>query len=375
MEIELLKQLISIPSYVDRNVNEVNLAVFIELYIKKNLPWLVVTRQYIDHKKFNLIASNTDNPDLVFVSHMDTVQPSIDANKMLTPKVNDGKIYGLGANDMKGGITAVLCALKELGQSKRTCLIFDCDEEYNFAGIQKILNEYSYNPHLVICPEPTNLEIVNGCRGLIELEFDIIGKTAHAARPEKGINAIEKSVELVRLLRERIVTNDINELGITSVNLSSINGGRMLANEIVVQTNAVPDISRIVLDIRSANPKLSGQKVNNLVKNIAQDLQVFVEKCHVNIDYSSYISEKNSLIFFEKATIRSGISIQYRDTLSAGGFYEAALISSAWNCPAISYGPGPGITAHTKDECVDINSLIQTKEVFKTLISTVSVAT
>ena len=175
---------------------------FLYAFIQTNLSEFKVTKQALGNGRFNIIATDGYDPKLVFISHMDTVKPS--NKQQLKPKLIGGDIYGLGAADMKAGIAACLIATLQAKKTKGLTLIFDCDEEYYFAGIKKLLSQYSMDPRLVVCPEPTNLEIIRGCRGVVEVVFDVIGKTSRAATPQYGVNAIEKAVELVRLLRQKL---------------------------------------------------------------------------------------------------------------------------------------------------------------------------
>ncbi|MFW5719438.1 MAG: hypothetical protein ACOCXT_00220 [Candidatus Dojkabacteria bacterium] len=92
---ELLKKLISIQSYVDSSRNEKEIADFLVKYLKENLPWLEVETQQVEGDRYNIIAKNSDNPDYVFISHMDTVLPS--SKDQLYPFEKDGRIYGLGS--------------------------------------------------------------------------------------------------------------------------------------------------------------------------------------------------------------------------------------------------------------------------------------
>lgn len=348
--IELTKKLISIPSYVDKQNDEKQIGKFLYNYLKNNLKWLKVYKQKVTNTRINIIATKNSDPQLVFICHMDTVRPSGSKKRMLTPQIKENKLYGLGATDMKGGLAAALIACEEVSQTKNIALIFDCDEEYYFKGIKKVLEEYQFRPKLVICPEPTNLEIINGCRGVIEIEFECIGKTAHAGTPQKGINAIEKAVRLVVLLRKEMINNDLKELGTTTVNLSAINGARLQDGKIVIQANAVADIAKVLLDIRSANPNINAKKILKKItiigkRGIIKDLKVF-----------------------EKTIKESKVKAKYRKDLGKGGFYEAALVSNAWKCPAISFGPSPSEKAHQVDEYVDIKSLKTTKVIFSSFI-------
>ena len=366
--IELLTKLISIPSFVSKESgnNENKIGVFLIDYIRRFLPWMRIQTQPISNTRFNIIAGDRKNPRLVFLCHMDTVKPSKGTNS-LRPIVNDRFISGLGAVDMKGGIAALLTATKENGPADGIMFAFDCDEEYGFIGIREIVKKYKFSPELVICPEPTDLKIINGCRGVIEISFSILGKTAHAGRPKEGINAIEKSVELIGLLKKELDAKTSSKKEHTTVNLSQLIGGKQFGKQIVLQANAVPDISSLVLDIRPAAVSLNAETVLNLIKVIAKKLEVIMINEKISLDYPPYRTERKFLNKFEAILNNSDLKPQYFD-IAKGGFYEIAFLNKAWGCPAICFGPGPAKSAHTKDELVTIESLQKTKSIFKALL-------
>jgi len=369
---DLLKKLISIPSFVDEKNNEKLIAIFIIDFFKKNLPWFSIKKQKIANNRFNLIISDGYRANLIFLCHLDTVKPSGDIKTMLTPKIVNQKVYGLGACDMKGGIASLLTAIKEKNKTKGVTVIFDCDEEYYFLGIKKILEKYSFNPSLIVCPEPTDLEIINGCRGIAEIELEVLGKTAHAANPNLGTNAIEQSVNLIAQLKRKLNLKKNNFLGKTTVNLAYLTGGKFSNNTITIQANAVADIARLLLDIRIAQTNLNGEKITNFIKEISQSLKLKINKTKINIDYQSYWTSPKELKIFEKQLIKNKLEIKYKK-LETMGFFEGALVAKKWNCPTISFGPSGSKSAHTPDEYVEINSLFKVKNVFKELISAYSI--
>ncbi|MFA6005399.1 MAG: M20/M25/M40 family metallo-hydrolase [Patescibacteria group bacterium] len=356
---KILSKLITIPSFVDEKNNEQKLAVFIESYLKVNAPWLNLSRQYVAEDRWNIIAGEAKNPELVFVCHMDTVQPTGDTQKMLSPSEKDGYIYGLGAADMKGGTAALLAAIKAVGPTKNVAYVFDCDEEYYFKGAKQLLKKCKWNPQLVICPEPTDMEIVNGCRGIIEIKLDVIGKSAHAGRPDFGINAIEKAVAVISELKSKIGEFDEKKLGRTTVNLSRLDGGKLQNGQIITQGNAVPDVARVLLDIRPASNKLNGDRIIRMLMTIAKRNNVTLSGPTVTIDYPAYYSIPNECI-----------NRPYRANLGKGGFYEAALFSRAWQCTAFTFGPGDASTSHSPDERVKLADLTSVKKVFEKLLLT-----
>ena len=365
-EIKITQELVQIPSYVDEETNEQTIKKWTYRFLKKYCPCLSLKEQKVEKNRYNLIATDGWPAKLVFISHIDTVKPSGNKEKMLTPKIKAGRLFGLGAADMKAGIASVLSAVSEIKKTKGLTLIFDCDEEYYFKGIKKILSTYPLKPRLVICPEPTNQEIANGCRGLIEIELTILGKSSHASQPEAGINAVCEAVEIFKILKSKIKKNDLRELGKTSANLGYLCGGLNNNGKIEVQSNSVPNIAKIILDIRPANLETSAEKVFDLIEAIAKKRKVELSNKKIKLNYQPYLIKKSNLIGFEKLAKNISETVKFRKDLSQGGFYESALVYQAWKVPAISFGPiGIG---HSTDEWVDLESIQTTKNIFKRII-------
>ena len=93
--------------------------------------------------------------------------------------------------------------------------------------------------------------------------FDVIGKSAHAGRPQLGVNAIETAVKTIRRLKTILRENDQPELQSTTVNLSTLQGGKRQQDQIISQGNVVPDIAKVLLDIRPADTSLSAKSIFN----------------------------------------------------------------------------------------------------------------
>lgn len=365
-EIELTKQLVGIRSFVDDTQDEALIADFLVSYLQKSLPWLTVTKQPVSKTRYNIIAVNNSKPRFLFISHMDTVLPSGNMKDKLTPQIKLGRLYGLGSCDMKAGLAASIIALKRAGPGSNTGLIFDCDEEYYFLGARKLIEKYRFSPDLVVFPEPTDMKILSGCRGLLEIACTLIGKTCHAGRPEKGINAIEQSVQLVNQLKISLTAKDTDTLGKTTVNLSAMRAGIRQNQTIAVQANAVPDIARFLLDIRTADLSMSGKTVSGKIKDMSAMLGLQPESIQVNLDYQPFLSGKKQILPLQKAIKKSGWKVAYMN-LSETGFFEASFISKAWGCAAVAFGPG--YTAHEENEFVPVKDISKTTDIFTALIT------
>ena len=193
---EILKKLISYNTVNDReNKDIIN---YIEQYLKK----LGFKTEY---KSNCLIMSNSDDCNIGFLGHTDTVSYSNDWT--LNPfelSEKDGKLYGLGTCDMKGSIAVILSSISKIDFSKNKTgikLFFTYDEEIGFSGINELVNRNTKFPKYMIIGEPTNNEVINASKGLLELKITFKGISSHSSKPEEGINAIENCVDFINKLK------------------------------------------------------------------------------------------------------------------------------------------------------------------------------
>ena len=361
---KLTEKLISIPSYVDGDVDEVQVAEFLYEYLQKNLPWLKVVKQYVKGNRYNIVALPEKELSILFVSHMDTVRPIGDPVKRTKPKVKDNKLYGLGSADMKGGLAASLLAAQAAGSESGVGLIYDIDEEYGFLGAKALIEKYLLKPQLLVCPEPTNLQVVNGCRGVIEVEIEIRGRGGHAARPEDGLNALLLSVEILQEVEQRLRLLDDENIGVTSVNLASLQGGVYREDQYVIQANAIPDYAKMLVDIRPASD-VTASDIVEMFKSTTIKLGGEMIASKVNLDYAGYAIPTRKLEALLPKQMR------FRGELDKSGFYESAIFSKAWGVPSINFGPS-GI-GHIEDESVDLRSLQTAYDVYVKMIELVKV--
>ena len=138
---------------------------------------------------------------MAFDAHIDTVyagereQWSFDPFK---PRIKDGKIWGRGTVDQKGGMASMVYAakiIKELGFNDQFTLYFTgtvMEEDCDGLCWQYLLKEEKLKPEFVVITEPTNLNIYRGHRGRMEIRVEVKGRSCHGSAPERGDNAIYK---------------------------------------------------------------------------------------------------------------------------------------------------------------------------------------
>lgn len=368
--IELLKKLIAIPSYLGDGVDESTLAEFIYKFLIENTH-LKVEKQTVEGKRFNIVAYDNKKPSIIFFSHMDTVPPKIRTLEPFKARKSGNKIYGLGSVDMKAGLSVCMSLAKKFKSSKNIAYIFTVDEEYEFKGALKLLEKYQFKPDIIINPEPTSLEISNGCRGVTEFSFNVHGRSCHAGTKYLGINAIEKAITMFEMIQKDISKYD-NEGGNNSLNLAHLNGG-ILKNDrsISYSGNVVPDYAFCVGEIRLSDKRISRKWIADKIKTNAKELGIKVSEIKFKFLMKPAYTPKSKLEGFEKIAKQSGIKPIYKDINSAG-YFEVQLLQESWGSDILIFGPGPANQAHKENEYVDIDSVIKTNEIFEDYIKTAS---
>ncbi|PYQ49133.1 MAG: acetylornithine deacetylase [Acidobacteria bacterium] len=181
---------------------------------------------------FGVIDTGRPGPALMLCGHSDTVGVEGMAAPF-DPVLRDGKLYGRGAQDMKGGVAAILGAARRLAESPaglagRVIVAIVVDEEYASIGAEAAAKEWRADAAVVA--EPTDLCIGVGHKGFEWVEVETAGVAAHGSRPEDGVDAIMMMGrvlgELDALERRFIAGERHALLGRPSLHASLIGGGR-----------------------------------------------------------------------------------------------------------------------------------------------------
>ncbi len=331
---EILKNLIKFDTYED-NENQEIMNYIQEILEEKGFK--------IEYRSKCLVMSIKEKCKIGFIGHTDTVQSGSDwiYNPLELTEI-DNKLYGLGTCDMKGGIAAILKAVLDTDWNKLNYgikLIFTYDEEISFEGIKEINSLNIEIPENVIVGEPTNNEIMNGSKGLLEFKVGFEGKSAHSSNPEKGVNAIEKCIKCLDELKRfydnlKLETNNRFEIPYTTMNIGRIDGGKSI--------NIVPNSCVTEIDFRVMN--------NEHRIKILEELNRLKEK------YQFEYKIINDIKPFITETGRSKTT----DFIT-----EASFIQSK-NRYILGTGP---INAHEANEYITIESLNKLVEQYKQIIN------
>ncbi|MEM4091249.1 MAG: M20/M25/M40 family metallo-hydrolase [Thermoplasmatales archaeon] len=155
---------------------------------------------------------------LMLNGHLDTVPIGDRSSWSVDPfggEIIDGKIYGRGATDMKGGVAAMISASHAVIKSVlnlrgKLLLTFVADEEGRGMGIQDLLHN-GYRFDFAVIGEPTGLKVRTAHRGVANIKIVSKGKVYHASTPQKGHNAIYDMSRVCLVLEE--LTKKISATG------------------------------------------------------------------------------------------------------------------------------------------------------------------
>jgi acetylornithine deacetylase len=288
------------------------------------------------NKKGNSIYFETGKggKKLVFSSHMDTV-PQCPGWSMgaLSPKVLGGRLYGLGANDAKGPLAAMVACAREIANSDlggTAAFAFTCEEESTNAGIAALAPLIG-KPDAAVFGEPTALAICPAMRGMCILRLTARGKSAHSSRPEQGKNAIYEAMEDIEKLKGMHLGGAHPLLANATLAVTKINAGK--AN------NVIPGECEFVVNMRTTPEFDNRAAIDEVKKCVKSDVYVISDR------------------FRPKETPQDSRIVRAAMGAVPGAKISGMLGACDWafvDAPAIVFGPGSPAQSHAPDESIDI---------------------
>ena len=308
------------------------------------------TQQHLEVERFgNTVVARTDlghAERVVVAGHLDTVPE----NDNLLAYVEMGKLFGLGACDMKGGL-AVMLKTAALGGYNRdvTFVFYDCEEvasEHNGLGKLAAQRPDLLQADLAILMEPSNAGVEAGCQGTIRVEVTVPGERAHSARSWRGVNAIHRAGELLRRLeayepRQPVIDGLTYHEGLNAV---FVRGG--------VAGNVIPDECVLTVNYRFA-PDRSEAEAEAFLREFFAPYELFVTD-----------SAPGALPGLDRPAAKEFLAAVGAEAAPKFGWTDVARFS-ALGVPAVNFGPGDPQLAHTRDEYVPTAQLTECEHVLK----------
>jgi acetylornithine deacetylase len=291
---------------------------------------------------------------LLLNGHMDTVGVAgmPDAHE---PRSRDGRMYGRGAYDMKGGLAACMIAVAAARQQHlRGDVVFTAviDEEYASLGTMDLARRFPADGAIVA--EFTELQLILAHRGFVWLEVETIGRAAHGSRPDLGVDAIARMgrilVELERLDQRLRSSPTHRLLASGSLHASLIKGGQEFSS---YPERCVLSVERRTLP--GETPDSVEQELVEIVREIQRNDPAFRAEIRRGIDRSPLETPEDTGIV--TAIQASAVQALNHPAQIAGvPFWTDAAVLSAAGIPSVLFGPA-GSGAHATDEWVDLSSV------------------
>ena len=313
---------------------------------------------------------------ILFDGHMDTV-PVDEAQWTKEPfggVIEDGRIYGRGATDMKGALSAMVCAAanfaKDTGRNfAGDIYVAGVVHEECFEGIASSNVSKKVKPDYVVIGEASECNLKRGQRGRAEIVVETYGKAAHSSNPQNGINAVYNMMKLLQKIRQIELTHH-DFLGDGILELTDIKSSPYPG------ASVVPDYCKVTFDRRL----LIGETKESVLKPI-QDIILESEKEDPHFKAKAYyaVGEENCYTgnkiqgerFFpawlfdeEEDFIRKAFqglkdaglnpSITHYSFCTNGSHYAGEA-----NIKTIGFGPSKENLAHTVDEYIEIDQLLK----------------
>ena len=293
---------------------------------------------------------------LLFNGHLDVVGVDGMLHAPFTAEERDGRIYGRGSCDMKGGVAAMCAAAARAaaeGLEGEIIVSAVVDEEYESLGTRALVAS-GLRADAAIVTEPTRLAVNPAHRGFVWVELDFRGRAAHGSRYDLGVDAIRHAglviAALDTLQRDVLDHRTHPLLGHASLHLSTIEGGS--------GWSTYPDRCTLRIERRTLPGETTEQVLQELAaaceRVAAMDDALDVEVRHVLTQAPSDVAGDAPIVRALERAMRGEGETVLHEGMSA--WTDAALLNDA-GIPAICYGPGDIILAHADEEWIPLDEV------------------
>ncbi|ENU1873700.1 ArgE/DapE family deacylase [Staphylococcus aureus] len=389
-KIQLLADIVELQT---ENNNEIDVCNYLtDLFDKYDIKSEILK---VNEHHANIVAEiGNGSPILALSGHMDVVDAGNQDNWSYPPfqlTEKDGKLYGRGTTDMKGGLMALVVSLIELKEQNELPhgtirLLATAGEEKEQEGAKLLADKgYLDDVDSLIIAEPTGSGIYYAHKGSMSCKVTATGKAVHSSVPFIGDNAIDTLLEFYNLFKEKyselkqqdtkheldvapmfksLIGKEISEedanyaSGLTAV-CSIINGGK--------QFNSVPDEASLEFNVRPV-PEYDNDFIESFFQNIINDVDSNKLSLDIPSNHRPVTSDKNSKLITTIKDVASSYVEQDEIFVSAlVGATDASsfLGDNKDNVDLAIFGPGNPLMAHQIDEYIEKDMYLKYIDIFK----------
>jgi acetylornithine deacetylase len=311
-----------------------------------------------------VLSGDGDGRSLMWNAHTDTVGvEGMDAP--FTPVRQNGRLYGRGAQDMKGSLAAQLIAARTLRESD-TSLSGDvlvaavADEEHKSIGTEALVDRYDADGAVVT--EPTDLELVRAHKGFVWIDIRTQGRAAHGSRPAEGIDAnmhMGRVLSKLEALNRSLSSDEAHAL----VGPPSLHAGQLRGGD-------APSVYAAECHLRMERRTVPGESAEDALEEVQTVLHELSEADDAFEAEAEIAFSRGTLKTPADATVASATRAGLSRTLApntpladtGASFWTDAALLSAAGTETVVLGP-KGAGLHTTEEWVDLASVAQLAEV------------
>lgn len=310
---------------------------------------------------------------LLLDAHQDTVPVDGMTIPPFEPSISDGRVYGRGASDVKGGLASMLWAFARLVREQpagaaSVIMSCTCDEEQTTLGITDLCTYWetpgrsklvTQRPDGAVIAEPTLLDVVVAHRGATRFRILTHGRACHSSDPTQGINAIYRMAKVLNALEEYADVlpgqRDPHPLcGPSTISVGRIYGG--------ASVNVVPDECAIEIDRRiipGEDPEEALARIREFLAS-RLDFEITYEKPWLNgptlsDDDNGWVAAPLLDVIAQVDGPHEAVGVPYGTHASR---------TCRGGVPSVVFGPGSIAQAHTKDEWIEIEQLEKAADVY-----------
>jgi acetylornithine deacetylase len=357
----LLRELVAIdsvnPSLVPGGAGEAALVAHLEAVCRKG--GIDVRVAEVAPGRPNLVAvvqGHAPGRTLMFCGHADPVGVAGMASPF-TPVEHDGRLYGRGAQDMKGGLAAMFGAALQVAASDglergRLVVAAVADEEYASLGADALVRDWQADAAVI--PEPTGLQICTAHKGFAWIRVETRGVAAHGSRPDVGRDAIFRMGRVLAALEQRdrmLAANAADpRLGRASLHASTISGGG--------EWSTYPDGCVLELERRTVSGEDGAAalaEVHGVLAALKDADPEFLGSAMLAFSRPPYVLDPSAELpqLLDRVCRAAGIPTAF----ASMPFWTDAAILGGAGIPTVLFGPG-GEGLHGHEEYVRLDEVV-----------------
>jgi acetylornithine deacetylase len=298
---------------------------------------------------------------LMYCGHIDTVGVQ-GMTAPFDPVERDGRMYGRGSQDMKGGVAAMIDAARVAAtrgfKKGRLVIAAVVDEEFESVGADALVTKWRADGAVVT--EPTDLQIGVGHKGFAWVEVDVRGRAAHGSRPKDGRDAILRMGRVLHRLEQ--LDRELQRrpphpfMGTASLHASTVSGGR--------EWSSYPDACRLQLERRTVSGETQAvaiAEVEQILSALRADDPEFEGTSRLIFSRPPYeVPSAHDLPLALAAANGRATS-----TVGMSFWTDAAILGGA-GIPSVLFGPG-GAGLHSVEEYVRVEEVTACRDALATL--------